>query len=131
MNQMGNTEAVKKESLRSEEAGKDIAVLADFIGIYCTEKHPDIEKNQLKVHGRVGEVLAGKDIHLCGDCAKLLRYAASMRLICPHDPKPACKNCPTHCYKPEHREKIREVMRFSGMHLITHGKLGLIKKYLF
>jgi uncharacterized CHY-type Zn-finger protein len=131
MNAMGEADMLTKESLRDKEAGKDIAVLADFIGIYCGEKHPDMEKKPVGARGRAGDALAEKDVRLCGDCAKLLRYAASMRVICPYNPKPACKKCATHCYKPEHRAKIREVMRFSGMHLITHGKLGLLKKYLF
>ena len=128
---MGEADSVKKEFPRDEGAEKDIAVLADFIGIYCGEKHPDDEKKPVTARGRAGEALAGIDVRLCTDCARLLLYAASMRIICPYDPKPACKKCATHCYKPEYRAKIREVMRFSGMHLITHGKLGLIKKYLF
>lgn len=28
--------------------------------------------------------------------------------------KTLCSNCKVHCYKPEMREKIRAVMRFSG-----------------
>ena len=32
--------------------------------------------------------------------------------------KENCSNCKVHCYKPEMREKIRAVMRFSGPRMI-------------
>ena len=32
--------------------------------------------------------------------------------------KTFCSNCRVHCYKPEMREKIREVMRFSGPRML-------------
>ncbi|MDD6471920.1 MAG: nitrous oxide-stimulated promoter family protein [Bacteroidales bacterium] len=28
--------------------------------------------------------------------------------------KPTCKQCPTHCYRPKMRERIRTLMRWSG-----------------
>lgn len=34
--------------------------------------------------------------------------------------KTFCSNCRVHCYKPEMREKIREVMRFSGPRMIFY-----------
>ncbi len=51
--------------------------------------------------------------------------------MCPLDPKPTCKNCKIHCYAPENRAKIREVMRFSGMHMIIRGRVDMIFHYLF
>ncbi len=113
----------------NEKAAKDIGILADLIELYCREHH---EGSVEAVAGaKIGEALGERNVRLCDDCRKLLMYAGSMRLICPYEPKPSCKKCETHCYKPEYREKIRKVMRFSGMYLIRHGKLGLIKKYLF
>ena len=32
--------------------------------------------------------------------------------------KPTCANCPTHCYKPAMRERVREVMRYSGPRML-------------
>jgi hypothetical protein len=40
-----------------------------------------------------------------------------------------CKKCPAHCYAPGYRERIREVMRFSGQYLVKHGRLDLIVHY--
>ena len=114
-----------------DRAKRDIEVLAEFVGIYCEGNHPGAEKHGVTAGGSVGDALRDTRVALCDDCARLLRYAASMRVICPYDPKPSCKKCATHCYRPEDREKIREVMRYSGMRLITRGKLGLIRKYFF
>jgi hypothetical protein len=41
--------------------------------------------------------------------------------------KTFCSNCKVHCYKPEMREKIREVMRFSGPRMIFHHPITAIR----
>lgn len=52
---------------------------------------------------------------LCESCAELVDYADSRLERCPYGgDKPACSDCPIHCYRPEPREKMREVMRFAG-----------------
>ena len=52
---------------------------------------------------------------LCPDCAALRDYACQRSDRCPFmETKTFCSNCRVHCYKPEMREKIRAVMRFSG-----------------
>lgn len=35
--------------------------------------------------------------------------------------KPACKDCPIHCYKPELREKTKEIMRWVGPRMIFYA----------
>jgi len=50
----------------------------------------------------------------CMGCEDLLNYSQKRRELCPLAPKPSCKDCSIHCYKPEYREKIRQVMRYSG-----------------
>ena len=46
--------------------------------------------------------------------------------------KTACKDCPTHCYAPKEREKIREVMRWAGPRMIWYAPkdaiLHILKK---
>ena len=50
---------------------------------------------------------------------KLDDYAKLRSDKCPFmETKTFCSNCKVHCYKPEMREKIREVMRFSGPRMI-------------
>ena len=41
--------------------------------------------------------------------------------------KTFCSNCKVHCYKPEMREKIRTVMRYSGPRMIFHAPIPAIR----
>jgi hypothetical protein len=41
--------------------------------------------------------------------------------------KTFCSNCNVHCYKPEMREKIREVMRFSDPRMIFYHPIMAIR----
>jgi len=113
------------------EIKNDIDVLTEFILIFCNSNHMERKKTEIKISGKLSYYLKNDDIFLCGECRALLIHSASMRMICPCNPKPRCKKCETHCYKGGYREKIREVMRFSGKYLIKKGKIGLILKYLF
>jgi hypothetical protein len=111
---------------------KDIRVLSDFLTIFCQEKHKSETKEAFKITDRrLAEALRNKHPVLCQDCSKLLNHGVAKLLLCPFDPKPTCKKCPRHCYAPGYREKIRQVMRFSGMYLLRHGRLDLLFHYLF
>ncbi|MGC8828622.1 MAG: nitrous oxide-stimulated promoter family protein [Verrucomicrobiia bacterium] len=66
-----------------------------------------------------------RDLHktsdgvLCEECAQLLDYAKARLLKCPFQgDKPTCAKCPIHCYSPEKRMKIKEVMRYAGPKLL-------------
>ena len=41
--------------------------------------------------------------------------------------KTFCFNCRIHCYKPEMREKIRSVMRFSGPRMLLYHPIMAIR----
>ena len=111
---------------------KDLRVLADFVSIFCRENHPDGEKSLFIVMDeRLHHSLGGGDMVLCPDCRKLLNHGIAKRLQCPYDPKPMCKKCRTHCYAPGYRERMREVMKFSGLYLVKHGRLDLMFHYFF
>lgn len=57
---------------------------------------------------------------LCGDCAELLEYARQRLAKCPFGPeKGPCSKCHIHCYKPQMRERVREVMRYAGPKMLT------------
>ena len=56
---------------------------------------------------------------LCTECAALEAYARMRSDKCPFmETKTFCSNCKVHCYKPDMREKIRAVMRFSGPRML-------------
>jgi len=111
---------------------KDIRVLGNFISIFCRENHKTEDKSVFPIKDtRLRDILGNRDMELCPDCQKLLNHGIAKLLLCPYDPKPMCKKCETHCYAPGYREKIREVMRFSGLHLVKHGRVDLMLHYWF
>ena len=75
-----------------------------MIAMYCRGKHKS----------KKGE--------LCPECAELAEYVRQRRERCPFgDDKPFCSNCKIHCYRPDMRQKIAAVMRYSGPRLtFTH-----------
>jgi hypothetical protein len=111
------------------EKRKDIRVLAGFVNIYCREKHKETGKQTFHI---TDEDLQAKlkDVNLCRDCSRLLEHGIAKLSLCPYAPKPSCRKCLTHCYAPGYREKVRNVMRFSGIYLIKRGRLDLLLHYL-
>lgn len=80
-----------------------------MIHIYCKKKH-------------------GTKKELCPDCEALAQYAILRSDKCPFmETKTFCSNCRVHCYKPEMREKIRQVMRFSGPRMIFSHPIMAIR----
>lgn len=65
---------------------------------------------------------------LCEECTQLWDYAEERLAKCPFGvEKPTCQNCTVHCYKPEMRERIREVMRYAGPRMIRHHPVMAIR----
>jgi hypothetical protein len=111
---------------------KDARVLADFVSIFCRERHHTEAKSPFLVKDeRLRNSLGDKEIQLCPDCSRLLIHGIAKLLLCPYEPKPMCKKCETHCFAPGYRERVREVMKFSGLYLMKHGRLDLMLHYLF
>lgn len=91
---------MKKDVSTKREREK--AVVSQMISLYCKKKH--------RVKGGI-----------CSDCEALLKYACARSDKCPFmETKTFCSNCRVHCYKPEMREKIRAVMRFSGPRMLFY-----------
>jgi hypothetical protein len=115
-----------KRELSNKER-HDLKTLAKFATVYCHAHHKGGQTPfDFQAPGFEGVL---RSLELCEDCAKLLRYGFTMRVRCPHDPKPMCKKCPDRCYKPEYRARIREVMKFSGMYLLKRGRVDLLFHY--
>ena len=65
---------------------------------------------------------------LCPECQALYDYAAQRSDRCPFmETKTFCANCKVHCYKPEMRERIRSVMRFSGPRMIFSHPIAAVR----
>ena len=84
-------------------------MVSQMIALYCRKKH---------------RAQSG----LCPECRELDLYARTRSDKCPFmETKTFCSNCKVHCYKPEMREKIRDVMRFSGPRMIFHHPVSAIR----
>ena len=65
---------------------------------------------------------------LCTTCKETLEYAHKRLSSCPFkQEKKTCRLCPTHCYKPEMRKRIQEIMRYSGPRMLFYHPLAAIK----
>ena len=83
--------------------------VSEMIRLYCRKRH-------------------GTRTGLCPECAELDAYARTRSDRCPFmETKTFCSNCKVHCYKPEMREKIREVMRFSGPRMLFHHPVMAVR----
>ncbi len=115
----------------SRRMSLDLKTLVEFVNVFCSNRHATNDKAcfEMKTHD-VREIF-GQEISLCPSCTKLLAHALTKRSHCPMYPKPACKNCPSHCYSPFYREGIREVMQYSGRKLVLSGRLDYLFHLLF
>ena len=112
----------------SEKEKGDIRTLMKFVGVYCRENHNG-ERAPFSFKLFDMKEIEKDEISLCPDCTRLLTYGLTMRLKCPQDPKPMCKKCETQCYHGDYKAKIREVVKFSGMHMIIHGRVDMLYHY--
>ncbi|MCD6525871.1 MAG: nitrous oxide-stimulated promoter family protein [Desulfuromonas sp.] len=112
----------KKTLTTEQRLRKDAKVLRAFIAVYCRVHH-------LRHGAAVQCREQGRDY--CAECHALLHYALQRNDRCPLEPKPACKDCDVRCYKPQMREKIREVMKFSGIYYVKRGRLDWLWHYFF
>ena len=95
---------MKKRNKRQEEK----TTIAYMIQYYCKHKHHEKE--------------------LCKECQKLLDYAQQRIDKCPFmETKTFCSTCKVHCYKKDMRERIREVMRYSGPRMLFHKPMMALR----
>jgi len=113
-----------------EKIAKDIRVLAGLTEVYCRKKHAGKRCSPVVAKGRLADYAGELAVSLCPDCTKLVLHGSVMRLRCPLNPKPECRHCPDHCYRPGYRDRVREVMRFAWRHLLLRGRIDLILKHL-
>jgi hypothetical protein len=79
---------------------RELRTIEAMIRIYCRALH-------------------GRSRKLCEDCTGLRDYAEQRldKCLFPGN-KPTCANCPVHCYRPDMRAQVKEVMRFAGPRMI-------------
>ncbi len=68
---------------------------------------------------------------LCSECSEIKEYAINSLDSCPlKENKPSCKNCTIHCYSEEKKQKIKEIMRFSGPRMLRYHPMDFFKHFL-
>lgn len=81
------------------------------------EKEKKLIPVMIKKYCRGKHGAKGKEI--CAECSELTEYALFRLDKCPFKAnKKFCSFCKVHCYKPEMREKIKNVMRYSGPRML-------------
>lgn len=97
-------EPVKKMNRIEQEK----VTVSQMIAIYCHSRH-GTEK-------------------LCEQCKALEDYAHARLSHCKFgEDKTSCKKCPIHCYKPDMKEKMREVMRYAGPRMLWYHPAAAIR----
>jgi hypothetical protein len=100
---------------KPENDGRRVArekrTIAAMIDIYCKSRHAAAPP--------------------CDECRELLEYAYCRLERCPFgEDKSTCNRCPVHCYRPDRRERIRQVMRFAGPRMLyRHPVLAILHWY--
>jgi len=68
---------------------------------------------------------------LCQTCKELRDYAEGRLDRCPFgESKGTCAKCRIHCYKPDMRKRVTEVMRYAGPRMMTRHPLLAIDHLL-
>jgi hypothetical protein len=104
------------------EIQKDTEKLVRFLAMFCNAHH----ERRLRHVFTFSYSKLSPNIHkgpeLCDECERLLRHAIVMRVLCPLDPKPKCRNCPEHCYRPVYKDQMETVMKYAGPRSILSWK---------
>lgn len=94
-----------------EKRNREKELLNEMIKLYCKKNHHSNE--------------------LCPCCKEVFNYACNAINRCPFmATKTFCSSCKSHCYKPEMRQKIRQIMRFSGCRMLFRHPIILIRHIL-
>lgn len=90
------------KELKSWERQKELIPV--MVAMYCNGNHGTKKKE------------------MCEECKDLANYCVYRLELCPFKKnKEFCSCCKVHCYKPDYREKIKKVMRYSGPRMLkTH-----------
>lgn len=90
---------------------KEKETVSEIIRLYCRKKQHKQE--------------------LCKECLDLKAYALKRLSLCQFgEEKSACSNCTVHCYKPEYRQKMKDVMRYSGPWMLLYHPVYSVKHLL-
>jgi len=92
-------------SIFNDRMGREAKTIKAMVKLYCKHHH-DLNVDD------------------CGECSVIQAYALDRLYHCPfQEGKTSCKKCPIHCYKPDMKEEVRKVMRYSGPRMMLRHPL--------
>ncbi|MBP3851216.1 MAG: nitrous oxide-stimulated promoter family protein [Erysipelotrichaceae bacterium] len=87
---------------KDEKIKREQNIVEEMILLYCRKNHRGITVP-------------------CEACRQLIEYAQKRSAKCPFmENKTFCSQCKVHCYGPEQRAQIRQVMRYAGPRMLFH-----------
>jgi hypothetical protein len=96
---------------------REAATVERMIAVYCRREHADAD-----VRDNEG---------LCPQCGELRDFARLRLSKCPYqEEKPTCANCPIHCYRPDRRRQMKDVMRIAGPRMLWRHPFLTIRHML-
>ena len=82
-------------------------VISEMVKLYCRKNH--------------------KKRELCDECKEVLNYSLKRIDNCKFmETKTFCSNCKNPCYSPKMKEKVKQIMKFSGPRMLFHHPLLVI-----
>jgi len=102
------TKEEKKQKKELKAWNKEKKLIPEMVRIYCRGKHKAARKEAGLKRGEI-----------CTECRELTDYALFRLEKCPFKVnKKFCSFCKIHCYKPDMKVKIKDVMRYSGPRML-------------
>ncbi len=87
-------------TLEPKRISRERKTIKSMVEIYCESKHSHSEG-------------------ICPNCKEVLEYCNLRISNCAFgNAKPACSECPIHCFKPEMKKRIKTIMRFAGPKMV-------------
>ena len=92
-----------------------------------TEEEKEMVEKMIRIYCRKKE----GNHSLCPQCQALLNYAHRRLDACRFGQnKPTCKQCPVHCYRPDMKAQIKNVMRWVGPRMVFYHPMTALKHLL-
>ncbi len=100
---------------------REARTVSQMIALYCTGHH--------EAGARTEVAHCGEPV--CAECAALDAYAVLRTQRCRKmDVKTSCDKCENHCYRAAERERVREVMRYSGPRMLGRHPIAAFRHLL-
>ena len=109
---------VKDERTVERKRQRETRTVSQMIALHCRGNHEEADRSE---QASCGEMV-------CPACKALDDYACLRTMRCRRmADKVDCENCANHCYTPEMRERIREVMRYAGPRMLLAHPVSALR----